>query len=81
MPLPQQDEFGGSLSEENSYVATVSQCRFRSKMNSEYISNGGYGSLSEESQCRFRSKMNSEGSLNQNPYRETYRLNAASAAR
>jgi len=35
MPLPQQDEFG-EFSKQNEYKKFRSQCRFRSKMNSEW---------------------------------------------
>jgi len=35
MPLPQQDEFGGGYKVAHRFFDKESQCRFRSKMNSE----------------------------------------------
>jgi len=35
MPLPQQDEFGDIINYEAENISEMSQCRFRSKMNSE----------------------------------------------
>jgi len=35
MPLPQQDEFGVQMKADERTMLRASQCRFRSKMNSE----------------------------------------------
>jgi len=37
MPLPQQDEFGASFLISSMIKYSLSQCRFRSKMNSEHM--------------------------------------------
>jgi len=60
MPLPQQDEFGVKRMFNEEVVQIVSQCRFRSKMNSECFSGQTSREIETKSQCRFRSKMNSE---------------------
>jgi len=39
MPLPQQDEFGVNDEEKVLAIEVLSQCRFRSKMNSELVAN------------------------------------------
>jgi len=59
MPLPQQDEFGVTSFQKIVNLCNLSQCRFRSKMNSE-LSKTALGQCLQVSQCRFRSKMNSE---------------------
>jgi len=60
MPLPQQDEFGVYFENGEFAKDELSQCRFRSKMNSEPYDFISQIKIDPESQRRFRSKMNSE---------------------
>jgi len=81
MPLPQQDEFGVIKESYEPFYDGQSQCRFRSKMNSETIADLTK-MKNQVSQCRFRSKMNSEKEIETKLNKHSVDgLNAASAAR